>query len=174
MGLKEITSEFFIWVGIYTWVNIPDEDKEDKNKNGAPPFLLWAWHRLQNISYEGSRVIFYSRCHTQRRIGGAPARQSFFGNDNDKDLKVCFPVMCVICFLHLSYMCSITIDVSGCLYRLYTSHGRGSDNQCTPSGVLVPWKPGGIAAENDTCKHQRFPEGMAAFVQPYQQRMYPF
>ncbi len=35
---------------------------------------------LQNIIYEGSRVIFYSRCHAQRRIGGAP------------DIKVCFSV----------------------------------------------------------------------------------
>ncbi len=29
-------------------------------------------HRLQNIIYEGSKVIFYSQCHTQRGIGGAP------------------------------------------------------------------------------------------------------
>ena len=60
---------------------------------GALQILLWVWHRLQNIIYEHSRVIFYSRCHIQRRIGGAPARQSFFGYDNDKDLKVCFLVI---------------------------------------------------------------------------------
>ena len=40
--------------------------------------------------YEGSRVIFYSQCHNQRRIGGVPAHQFFFGYDNDKDHEVCF------------------------------------------------------------------------------------
>ncbi len=63
---------------------------------GAPPILLWIWHRLQNKIYEGSRVIFYSRWNTQRRIGGALACQFFFGYDNDKDLKVCFLVMRVL------------------------------------------------------------------------------
>ena len=33
--------------------------------------FLCVWHWLQNIIYDGSRVIFYSQCHTQRRIGGA-------------------------------------------------------------------------------------------------------
>ncbi len=41
-------------------------------RSGAPPILLWVWHQLQNIIYEGSRVIFYSGCHSQRRIGGPP------------------------------------------------------------------------------------------------------
>ena len=50
---------------------------------GAPPILLLVWHRLQNIMSEGSRVQFYSRCHTKE----GPARQSFFGRDNDKNLK---------------------------------------------------------------------------------------
>ncbi len=66
---------------------------------GAPPILLWVWHRLQNIIYEGSRVIFYSRCHTQRRIGGAQARQFFFGNYDDKDLKGHFLVTQLMCFI---------------------------------------------------------------------------
>ncbi len=57
---------------------------------GAPPILLWVWHRLQNIIYEVSRVIFYSRCHTQRRIGGP---QPFvLGMTMTLDLKVCFLV----------------------------------------------------------------------------------
>ena len=42
---------------------------------GAPPILLWLWHRLQNIIYEDSRVIFCRRCHTQRRIDGVWQRQ---------------------------------------------------------------------------------------------------
>ncbi len=33
---------------------------------GALPILLLVWHRLQDIICEGSRVQFYSRCHTQR------------------------------------------------------------------------------------------------------------
>ena len=55
-------------------------------------------YRLQNTICEGSRVQFYSRCHTKRRIGGAPARQSFFVYDNDKDFKVCFLVTRLVCF----------------------------------------------------------------------------
>ncbi len=58
---------------------------------GALPRFLWVRHRLQNIIYEVGRVIFYSQCHTH-----SPARQSFFGYDNDKDLKVCFLVMRII------------------------------------------------------------------------------
>ena len=57
---------------------------------------VWVWYRLQNIIYLGSRVIFHSRCHIQRRIGEAPARQSLLGYDKDKDLKVCFLVTRVI------------------------------------------------------------------------------
>ncbi len=41
---------------------------------GDPPILLLdlVWHWLQNITCESSRVQFYSWCHTQRRISGAP------------------------------------------------------------------------------------------------------
>ncbi len=55
---------------------------------GAPPILLWVWHRLQNIIYEGRRVMFYSRCHTQRRIGGAT--ESIFGMPTTKTLRSAF------------------------------------------------------------------------------------
>ncbi len=60
---------------------------------GAPPILLWVWHRQQNtcIILESRRVQYYSRCHTQKDRQG-PARQSLFGYDNDKDLKVHFLV----------------------------------------------------------------------------------
>ncbi len=64
--------------------------KQTSRSLSYPKILLWVWHRLKFIIYEGSRVIFHSRCHTQRRNGGAAAGQCFFGYDNDKDLKVCF------------------------------------------------------------------------------------
>ena len=42
-------------------------------------------------------AYFYSRYHTQTRIGEDPARQSFFAYDNDKDIKVCFLVTHITC-----------------------------------------------------------------------------
>ena len=59
-------------------------------KEGLASILLLVWHWPQNIICEGSRVQFYSRCHIQRR-NGAPC-QSFFGYDNDKNLKAYFPM----------------------------------------------------------------------------------
>ena len=38
----------------------------------------------------------YNLWKQQSTDQGAPARQSFFGYDNDKDLKVCFPVTQVL------------------------------------------------------------------------------
>ena len=88
---------------------------------------IWVWHRLQNIIYEGSRVIFYSRCRTQRRIGGAPARQSFFGYDNDKDFKVCFLVTHVIRFsaIQLHALSHRQIFIQG---TIFSFHDTGSKN----------------------------------------------
>ena len=53
-----------------------------------------------------SRMIFCSRCHTKRRIDRAPACQSFFGYDNDKDLKDSFPVT------QLIFASCILVDVT--------------------------------------------------------------
>ncbi len=60
----------------------------------APSILLFVWHRLQNI---------ICWCHTLRRIGGAPTRQSFFGYGNDKDFKACFLLTQLICDKHVHY-----------------------------------------------------------------------
>ncbi len=43
-----------------------------------------------NIISEGSRVIFYSRCHTQRRIGGAPPANPSLGMAMTKTLRSVF------------------------------------------------------------------------------------
>ncbi len=60
--------------------------------------MVWVWvvpdtnQGLYNIpkpSRQQSTILF-SRCHTYRRISGTPAQQSFFGYDNDKNLKARF------------------------------------------------------------------------------------
>ncbi len=66
---------------------------QKKDWQAWPHQSFFGYDTDYRIIYVGSRVIFYSRCHTQRRIGGAPvARQTVFGYDNGKDLKVCFLV----------------------------------------------------------------------------------
>ena len=61
-----------------------DNDKDPKTCF-CMTWLTWC------ASWE-NRPLGLCRCHTHRRIGGAPARQSFFEYDNHKDLKVCFLV----------------------------------------------------------------------------------
>ncbi len=56
----------------------------------APPNLL-VCHWLQNIICEGSRVQFYGRCHTQRRIGGALPAIPSLGMTTTKILGHIFP-----------------------------------------------------------------------------------
>ena len=63
---------------------------------GNMPFLLFLWIGQFPFTLLPPYIMFCSRCHTQRRIGRAPAHQSFLGYDNDKDLKVCFLVIRVI------------------------------------------------------------------------------
>ena len=57
---------------------------------------LWVKHRIHESLEYGNKFILLEtvslcRCHTKRRMGTAT-----FWYDNDKDLKVCFLVMCVI------------------------------------------------------------------------------
>ncbi len=53
--------------------------------------LLLVWHRLQNIICEGNRVQFYSRCHSQRMIGGGPPANLSFAMPSTKTLRHVFP-----------------------------------------------------------------------------------
>ena len=57
----------------------------------APSIFLLLWHQLQNIIYEGSNVKFYSRRHTQRRIGGALPAHPSLGMTTTKILRHVFP-----------------------------------------------------------------------------------
>ena len=78
---------------------------------GAPQILLWVWYRLQNIIYEGSRVvIFYSRWHTKRRIGRAPPANPSFGMTMTKTLTCLRPVLS--CAIVLSQTVSLLMLVA--------------------------------------------------------------
>ncbi len=56
----------------------------------AAPILLWVWHRLQNIIYQGSRGIFYGRCQTHRRMEMATRAHPSFDMTTTKTLGSVF------------------------------------------------------------------------------------
>ena len=83
------------------WENVPEDlcrwhPKRRIGEQGPSNPSFGVTYRLQNIVCEGSRVQFYSRCHTKRRNGGGPPAKSFFGY-NDKDLEEHFPMTQLAC-----------------------------------------------------------------------------
>ncbi len=69
-----------------TWLDLCQEKMCLK----APSILLWVWHWLQNIIYEGSRVIFYSQCHTQKGLAGPQPAHPSLGMTTTKTLRSVF------------------------------------------------------------------------------------